>query len=73
MYIATSQVWHIRAVVDLVDDKTFTVPPSNVYGPTTSNFYGAYACGMNVFLQAYEDNGYVQCCVSANEIPLSPQ
>jgi hypothetical protein len=47
-----------------VDAKTFTIPPSNVYGPTTSNFYGAYACGMNVFLQAHEDNDFTYSAVS---------
>ena len=63
MYFDTSQVWHIWAAVDLVDAKTFTIPPSNVYGPTISNFYGAYACCMNMFLQARKDNDFTYSAV----------
>ena len=64
MYIDTPQVWHIQAAMDLVYANTFTIPPSNVYGPITPNFYGAYECGMNVFLQAYKDNDFTYSAVS---------
>ena len=54
----------MRAAGDLVNANTFTIPPSNMYGPTTSNFYGAYACGMHVFLQAHNDNDLTYSAVS---------
>ena len=35
-----------------------------MHGPATSNFYGAYACDMNVFLQSHKDNDFKYSAVS---------
>ena len=58
MYIDSSEVRHIRAAVGLVNAPTFNIPPSNVKGPTRANIYGAHANGINVFLQAHDDNDF---------------
>ena len=64
MYIDTPQVHHITAAVDLVDANTFTIQPSNLYCPIISKYYGVYACGTNVFLQAHQDNDFTYSAVS---------
>jgi hypothetical protein len=66
MHLDTHQVRHIRAAIDLVDAKTFTVPLSKEDHPTTSRYYGAYGCGMNVYLQAHDDNDFTYGVVSAH-------
>jgi hypothetical protein len=68
MHIETSQVWHIQAAVELVDANTFIVLPSKEDGPTTSNYYRAYACDMHMYIQVHEDSGFTYSAVSPHMI-----
>ena len=42
MYIDSSKVRHIREAVGLVDAPNFSIPPSNVKGPTRAHIYEDY-------------------------------
>ena len=66
MYLDSHQIRHIRTALDLVGAKTFTVPPSKEDLPTTSRYHSAYGCGINVYLQAHDDNDFTYSVVSAH-------
>ena len=68
MYIDTDQIRLIREAITLVDAKTFTIPSRKVNLQTrdakSSRIYGAFASGVNVYLNSHSDKDFTYCATS---------
>ena len=68
MYVDTPHIRLIREAIDLVQAKTFTIPSrqsqGNLISSASSRIYGAFACGVNVYLNAHTDEDFTYCATS---------
>ena len=67
-YVDTDQVRLIHDALDLVDASTFTIPQEdyNRHVDDKSRIYGAYASGVNVYLNAHDDLDYTYSATSVH-------
>jgi hypothetical protein len=68
MYVDTDQIRLIHDAINLVDAKTFSISsPWNIVSNTNqpaSRIYGAFASGVNVYLNAHQDKDFTYCATS---------
>ena len=68
MYVDTPQIRLIHDAINLVDAKTFSISsPWNIVSntnPPASRIYGAFASGVNVYLNAHQDKDFTYCATS---------
>ena len=68
MYVDTDQIRLIHDAISLVDAKTFSISSregsqQNKNGESC-RIYGAFACGVNVYLNAHKDKNFTYCATS---------
>ena len=68
MYVDTDQICLIHDAISLVDAKTFSISSredsqQNKNGESC-RIYGAFACGVNVYLNAHKDKDFTYCATS---------
>ena len=68
MYVDTDQIRLIHDAISLVDAKTFSISSredsqQNKNGESC-RIYGAFACGVNVYLNAHKDDDFNYCATS---------
>ena len=78
MYVDTDEIRHILAAIKFVDATTFSIPyRERASRPSQSSCtYGAFACGVNVYLNVYKDYNFTYCAVSIHmreEYTMSPK
>ena len=70
MYVDTPRIRLIRKANDLVQAKSFTIPSrqshGNLISSASSRIYGAFACGVNVYLNAHTDKNFTYCTTSVH-------
>jgi len=68
MYVDTDQIRLIHEAIKLVDAKTFTIPSRQVHSQIrdaeSSRIYGAFASGVNVYLNSHSDKDFTYCATS---------
>lgn len=68
MYVDTDQIRLIHEAIKLVDAKTFTIPLRQVHlqnrDAESSRIYGAFASGVNVYLNSHRDKDFTYCATS---------
>ena len=68
MYVDTDQIRLIHEAIKLVDAKTFTIPLRQVHlqnrDAESSRIYGAFASGVNVYLNSHRDKEFTYCATS---------
>jgi len=68
MYVDTPHIRLICEAIDLVHANTFTIPSRWSHGKempsASSRIYGAFGCGVNVYLNAHTDKDFTCCATS---------
>jgi hypothetical protein len=68
VYLDSNQSHLLKSALDLVSANTFSIPQANVKDGERNNseYYGALAHGVNVYLQAHDDNDYTYSATSVH-------
>ena len=65
-FIDTDQICLVKEAIDAVEAKTFTVQGKNDK-EQSSSIYGAFAAGINVYLNMHSDVDYTYCATSIHQ------